>query len=55
MERIRKQLLINYKVFEYKICYLLASRVDAIFYEVQDFTYLLLKLMSPASIYLILK
>ena len=40
-------------MFEYKICYHVALRANAIFYEIQDFTLidLLLKLANRASIF----
>ena len=41
-------------MFQYKICYSVALRAKAIFYEIQNFTLfdILLKLVSPASILL---
>ena len=46
-------ILTNHKVFEYKICYHVALRADAILYETKYFTLigLLLKLVNPALIY----
>ena len=45
--------LTNHKVFEYKICYHVVLRTNAIFYKIQDFTLtdLLLKSASPVSIF----
>ena len=48
--------LTNHKVIEYKICYHVVLKANAIFYKIQDFTFiaLLLKLASPASIYFLI-